>query len=290
MNLSSVFKEDLFKEKVAIVTGGGTGIGLTITEELLRGGAQVVIASRNMKRLIPAAKGLSRDYNTEVTPISCNIRELEEVESLYDKVLDKFGKVDFLVNNGGGQFLAPAKNISEKGWKGVIDTNLNGTWNMCISAARKWMLDHGGRIVNIIAHMWNGYPSLAHTGAARAGVANLTKSLAVEWSRSDILINCVAPGGIVSTGFHNYTPEQLDYFWRQIPLKRFGRSEDVAHAVAYLLSPAGNYITGESIRVDGAGSLWGANHPIPDPEKSPEFDIPPLPEQRWPEFVIKEDE
>jgi len=285
MTASTIFREDLFKDKVAIVTGGGTGIGLAITEELVRGGARVVIASRNMKHLSPAAKGLSRDYRAEVIPISCDIREQEEVEALYDQVLERFGKLDFLVNNGGGQFLSPARHISEKGWKVVIDTNLNGTWNMCITAARKWMLGHGGKIVNIVAHMWRGYPNMAHTGAARAAVANLTMSLAVEWSQSDIMINCVAPGGIVSTGFHHYTPEQLDFFWRQLPLKRYGRAEDVAWAVAYLLSPAGDYITGESLKVDGAASLWGSILQISDPEASPNFDIPPLPEQRWPEFA-----
>jgi peroxisomal trans-2-enoyl-CoA reductase len=290
MTASTIFRDDLFEDKVAVVTGGGTGIGLAITEELVRGGARVVIASRNMNRLVTAAKGLAHDYRTEVIPIACDIRQLEEVESLYDQVLERFGKLDFLVNNGGGQFLSPARHISEKGWKVVIDTNLNGTWNMCITAARKWMLEHGGKIVNIIAHMWRGYPNMAHTGAARAAVANLTMSLAVEWSRKNIMINCVAPGGIVSTGFHHYTPEQLDYFWRQLPLKRYGRSEDVAWAVAYLLSPAGDYITGESLKVDGAASLWGSILQIPDTKTSPDFDIPPLPEQRWPEFAGQDEQ
>lgn len=287
MTPSQIFRKDLFRDKVAIVTGGGTGIGLAITEELVRGGCKVVIASRKMERLVPAAKGLSRDYNAEVVPIRCDIRTKGEVENLIDETLERFERIDFVVNNGGGQSFSPAEQISERHWKSVVDTNLNGTWHMCQTAAKKWMLAQGGRIVNIVAHISRGIPGIVHSAASRAGVVNMTMSLAVEWAKSNILINCVAPGGILSTGFHNYTPELLDFVWRNIPLKRFGRCEDVAWVVAYLLSPAGDYITGETIKVDGGKTLWNSHWPIPDPDTPPNLEIPEWPEQRWPEFAVK---
>lgn len=288
MSRSSIFRPDLFQGKVAVVTGGGTGIGLAISEELAKGGASVVIASRNMDRLTVSAKGLSHDHKVEVVPVQCNIRSMEAVENLFEQTLDIFGKVDFLVNNGGGQFSAPAENISENGWKAVIDTNVNGTWNMCITAAKKWMLEHGGKIVTIVANMWRGLPGMAHTATARAGLVAMTQTLAVEWAKYQIKINCIAPGVILSTGMRNYPDGWVDRAWRAIPVKRLGTSEEMAWLVAYLLSPAGDYITGETIKIDGGQSLWGDRWPIPDPEKAPDMNIPPWPEERWPEFVKKD--
>ena len=129
--MRSIFRADLFRGRVALVTGGATGIGLAIAEELASLGAKVVIASRKRERLIPAARGLSEEYGAEVEGVVCNIRQADEVEALVDRTLERFGKIDFLVNNGGGQFPAPAESIKEKGWHAVIDTNLNGTWKMC---------------------------------------------------------------------------------------------------------------------------------------------------------------
>jgi len=286
-NLNSIFRDNLFANKVAIVSGGGTGIGLSIAEELAKGGARVVIASRKMERLIPTAKGLSRDYNAEVIPFAVNIREYDAVEDLFDEVINRFGRVDFLVNNGGGQFFNAAESISEGGWKAVIDTNLNGTWNMCSAAANKWMLEHGGKIVTIVADMWRGFPGMAHTGAARAGIVNMAQTLAVEWASKNIQVNCVAPGTIISSGMNNYTPEIVDAAWKVIPAKRLGKPEEVAAAVCFLLSPAGNFITGETIKVDGGGSLWGDIWPIEEPSKKPDLNIQPWPEDRWPEFAVE---
>ena len=289
MSRSSIFREDLFQGKVAIVTGGGSGIGLAISEELARGGASVVIASRNLARLNITARGLSHDHGVEVVPVRCNIRSMDEIEALFDQVIERFGKVDFLVNNGGGQFHSPAEDISEKGWKAVIDTNVNGTWNMCITAAKKWMLEHGGNIVTIVANVWRGFPGMVHTATARAGIVAMTKTLAIEWAKSRIRINCVAPGTILSTGMKNYPEGWTDKAWRVIPLKRLGYSEEVAWAVAYLLSPASDFTTGETIKLDGGASLWGDRWPIPDPPEAPEIDIPPWPEERWPEFATNDD-
>ncbi len=289
MTIQTIFRPDLFSGKAAIVTGGGTGIGLAIAEELVQLGADVVIASRKMKRLVPAAKGLSRDYNARVIPVTCNIRERDSIEQLFDRTIDEFGKVDFLVNNGGGQFASPAESINEKGWNAVIDTNLNGTWNMCQVAGEKWMYKHGGRIVNVIADMWRGFPGMVHTGASRAGVANMTMTLATEWAKYGIQINCVAPGVILSTGAHNYPPGTMESMDTYIPLKRLGTPAEVSSSVMFLLGPGGDFITGESLRVDGGGSLWGNKWPIPDPAQKPEYSIPPWPEDRWPEFALADD-
>lgn len=281
----SIFREGLFRDRVAIVTGGATGIGLRIAEDLVELGAKVVIASRKLERLSIAARGLSQEYGAEVLPVRCNIRERSQVEGLFDATLQRFGKVDFVVNNGGGQFPAPAETISEKGWQAVIETNLTGTFHMCQVAALKWMCAHGGRIVSIVADMWDGFPGMVHTGAARAGVVNMTKTLAVEWAHYGILVNAVAPGTILSTGMHNYPPGLPERAQSEIPLKRLGKVEEIAWAVSYLLSPAGDFISGETIRVDGAGSLWGASWPIPDREPMPEIAVPPWPEERWPEHA-----
>ena len=286
---ASIFRPGLFTGKVALVTGGATGIGLACAEEFVRLGGTVAIASRKMNRLIPAAKGLSRDYGGTVEPFTVNIRDRAQCEKLFDEVLAHFGKVDFLVNNGGGQFATTSESLNEKGWKAVIVTNLNGTWNMCQVAGEKWMYRNGGRIVNIVADMWNGFPGMVHTGAARAGVVNLTMTLAVEWAKYRIRINAVAPGAIASTGFNNYPAGMMDQVWKNVPLKQFGSSEDIARSVLFLCSPGGDFIHGTTLRVDGGGSLWGDHWPIPDPPGGVRCEIPPWPEQRWPEFAVADD-
>ena len=286
--VSTVYREGLFEDRVAIVTGGATGIGLGIAEALVQLGAQVVIASRNERRLVTSARGLSRDYGREVVPQVCNIRERPQIDALIDVALGRFGKLDYVVNNGGGQFMAPAAEIRAKGWNAVIETNLTGTFHMCQSTHARWMKDHGGRIVNIVADIWRGFPGMVHTGAARAGVVNMTKTLAVEWAADGVLINCVAPGTILSPGMHNYPPEIPMTAAAQIPLKRLGTVEEIADSVLYFLSPAASFTTGATLAVDGAGSLWGDGRENPDrPEWKPD-QIPPWPEERWPDLVPPE--
>lgn len=178
------------------------------------------------------------------------------------------GRIDFLVNNGGGQFSSPVNMMSAKGWKAVIDTNLTGTFLCCKEVYNTWMKDHGGVIVNIIADMWKGFPGMAHTGAARAAVDNLTKSLAIEWAASGVRINSVAPGTIISkTAMENYKEVGPILFQMSAPFnaaKRLGVPEEISPAVCFLLSPAASYITGATLKVDAGQSLYHSIWEIPD--------------------------
>ena len=169
-----------------------------------------------------------------------------------------------------------AETIRAKGWDSVVQTNLTGTWNLTQRVAEAWMLAHGGRVVNITMLTGRGFGGMAHSTAARAGVEGMTRTLAVEWAPRNILINCVAPGYIASSGLRRY-PTGLDWIKQlqsYVPLKRFGRAEEVAGLVVFLASPAASYITGQTLTVCGGRSLWGEHWPIPDPDVLPELDVP----------------
>lgn len=274
--LRTVFCKDLFQDKVAIVTGGGTGIGKAIAKELAFLGCNVLIASRKLDRLQAAAteiNALIRSNGQEaekVFPFQCNIREENEVENLMKHTVSKHGKIDYLVNNGGGQFMSPFANMQSKGWKTVIELNVNGTYHCLKHAYSAWMAEHGGSIVNIIANMWNGFPGMSHTGAARAAVENLTKTLALEWASNGIRINAVAPGVIYSeTAAANYPMPVFATAQSHIPAKRVGLPEEVSGAVCFLLSPAAGFITGATVRIDGGQSIYEHNWTIPEHSKLP---------------------
>ena len=261
----SMFAPGLFHGRTALITGGGSGIGLAIARELGGLGARVAIAGRKEDKLQAAAAELTA-AGTEVTWLPCDIREQEQVESLTAHVLTTFGQIDYLINNAGGQFPAPVEGTSYKGLRAVVENNLNGTFLVSKVVGEQAMLPAGsGRIVNIVANMWRGMPGMAHTGAARAGVVNLTQSMAIEWAARGILVNAIAPGVIRSSGTDRYDPSFITRAVAATPLKRAGVVEDVARAVAYICSPAGDFMTGETLCIDGGARLWGDVWQIPGP-------------------------
>ena len=262
--MASIFRPGLFDQRVAIVTGGGSGIGLAITRMLGELGAKVAIASRKQERLDTARAELAR-HGVDVFATTCDIRETDQVARLVDDVTKELGPIDLLVNNAGGQFPTPAESLSTKGWDAVIRNNLNGTFYMTHSVATKSMIPRRkGRIVNVIANIARGFPGMIHTGAARAGVENMTKTLAVEWAQYDIQVNAVAPGIIRSSGVDQYPPELVEMSRQRTPAKRLGTVDEVAGVVCFLASDAAAFVTGETWYLDGGAHLWGDTWLIPD--------------------------
>jgi len=249
----SVFQPGLFKGKVVIVTGGGSGIGRCTAHELAALGAAVAIVGRKVEKLdavrseIEAAGGVC---STHV----CDIREEDAVRAAITQVLTQRGRIDGLVNNAGGQFPSPLSAISAKGWDAVVRNNLTGGFLMARECLTQWMGAAGsGAIVNIIADIWGGMPGMGHSGAARAGMLNFTETAALEWA--PIRVNAIAPGWIASSGMDQYPAAMRDTIRgmkKLVPLQRLGTESEVSAAIVFLLSPAASFISGACLRVDGA--------------------------------------
>lgn len=257
-----VFAPDLFTGKTALVTGGGRGIGKHIALAFARLGAQVVIAGRHIETLTAAAEEIA-GIGARCLPLPVNIREVEQVEDLLSKALREYGAIDFLVNNAGGQFPARPSEITDGGWRAVVDLNLNGTWNMCSRVGPLIAANGYGSIVNIV-HIYaleRGAPPFAHSGAARAGVVNLTKTLGHHYASKNVRVNAVAPGFVDTSGLrdHEFKPLQSEDFesaaLRDVPAGRFADPDEIAAITLFLCSPAAAYITGTTIVADGALSL-----------------------------------
>lgn len=253
-----VFREDLFAGKTVLVSGAGSGLGKAIAYTFARLGANIVICGRNADRLEISKKWIE-SFGVSCDSHQMTIRDPEQVKILINNVFSKYGTLDILINNAGGQFPQPAIDFSIKGWNAVIDTNLNGTWYMMQASAQKWrQLKACGCIVNIVAVFERGNFDLAHTCAARAGVSYLSKTVAVEWAPLKIRVNCVAPGVVETEGFNVYPEEAARrYKTEPNPLLRAGDAMDVAEATVYLAGPSGKFINGETINVDGGQRMWG---------------------------------
>jgi citronellol/citronellal dehydrogenase len=267
--MQSIFRPGLFTGHVAIVTGGGSGIGLAIARTLCELGASVAIAGRDASKLQNAKARLAARGWTVHAGV-CDIREVEQVASFVADVRAELGEVSVLVNNAGGQFPTPAELLSPRGWDAVIRNNLNGTFYVTREVAVASMIpQRRGRIVNITANVARGFPGMVHTGAARAGVENMTKTLAVEWSQHGIGINSIAPGIIRSSGTDRYPEELVEMSRQRTPCKRLGTPEEVAELCAYLASEAASFVTGETWYIDGGAHLWGDTWILPDREPAP---------------------
>eukprot|EP00527_Entomoneis_sp_CCMP2396_P002534 CAMPEP_0198137674 /NCGR_PEP_ID=MMETSP1443-20131203/1144_1 /TAXON_ID=186043 /ORGANISM="Entomoneis sp., Strain CCMP2396" /LENGTH=304 /DNA_ID=CAMNT_0043799183 /DNA_START=15 /DNA_END=929 /DNA_ORIENTATION=+ len=266
----SVFRPNLFQGRVALVTGGGTGIGRTIATELASLGCTVIIASRKAEICQEAAQEINAALkcgNCVIPGPATNIRDEDEVAALIEFCLaqTKSRALHYVVNNAGGQFISPAENLSKGGFGAVVETNLVGTFLVCKQAYLQYMQSHDAHkagfscsIANITLGNRNGMPYMSHSGAARAGVENLTATLCTEWIESGVRLNCVRPGIIwTESGFAAYGEAGTEYAAKilpSIPAKRFGTPEEVGSAVVWLLSDAASYVTGATLCVDGGGS------------------------------------
>jgi len=262
--MPSIFRPGLFEGHIAIVTGGGSGIGLAIARTLGELGAKVAICGRKLDKLERAKDELAK-AGVHVHCAVCDIREVEAVSAFVSSVRSALGDASILVNNAGGQFPTPAVSLTPRGWEAVIRNNLNGTFFVTREVATQSMIPRRrGRIINIIANIRRGFPGMAHTGAAGAGVENLTKTLAVEWAQQNNQVNANAPGTIRSTGTDQYPPELVEMAGKRTPAKRLGTPEEVAELCAYLACDASSFVTGETWYIDGGAHLWGDTWPIPD--------------------------
>jgi len=255
----SVFATDLLAGRKALVTGGGTGIGKGIAAELAGAGADVVIAARRVDVLEAAADELSRLASSSVEVAELNIRDPEMVGALADAHPD----VTILVNCAGGHFAQRAREFSPNGWRSVIDLNLTGTWNMTQAFGDRMLAGDGGVICQIVMEVGRGLPGLAHSAAARAGVVELTRTLAYEWGPK-VRINAVAPGQIRTPAWDETYEEGVGGDVGEQPLGYEGSIEDVATAVTFLVSPAARYITGQLVNVDGGLNLRGLMSALPE--------------------------
>jgi citronellol/citronellal dehydrogenase len=264
--MSGVLAADANRGRVALVTGGGTGIGRATAVALAATGARVVICGRRPEPLEKAREAIE-SAGGECMAQPTDIREPEQVRALVDAALERFGTVDVLVNNAGGQFTAPAEEITANGMRAVHRLAVDAAWDLTREVATRSMIPgDGGLIVFGSFSPRRGIPGFAHASAARAALENLAQGLALEWSRHGIRAVCVAIGNIDTEGLAGYGPEALEASRRQVPLGRLGQPEEVGETIAFLATEAGAYITGSTVVIDGGLDAWGHGSPPPVPD------------------------
>jgi citronellol/citronellal dehydrogenase len=249
-----VFRPGLFQGQVILVTGGGSGIGRCTAHELAALGAHVVLLGRKLQKLQDVATEIVADGG-RCSFHACDIRDEQAVQDVVQAIVLAHGRIHGLVNNAGGQYISPLEEISAKGWEAVIATNLTGGFLVARECYRQSMAADGGAIVNIVADIWGSMPGMGHSGAARAGMVSFTETAAVEWARSGVRVNAVAPGYIASSGMDHYPPQagaMLREMQATVPAGRFGNEAETAAGIVFLLSPAAAFISGAVLRIDGA--------------------------------------
>lgn len=270
----SVFRPGLFDGRVAWVTGGGSGIGRCLAHELAALGAQVVVSGRTAAKLDAVAAEIAEDGGRCDT-IAFDIRDEDAVKAGVAEIVARHGRVDGLVNNAGGQFPSPLLAIGKKGFDAVVANNLTGGFLMMREVYNQGMAQHGGAIVNMTADFRNGMPGMAHSGAARAGMSNLTMTAAYEWAHAGVRVNAVAPGWIASAGMDTYRGPMRALIPRlkdHVPLRRMGVEAEVSAAIVFLLSPGASFVTGVTLQIDGAASLGSEIAPLGKSSRSVAFD------------------
>ena len=263
----SVFAPGLFKDQVIVITGGGTGIGRCTAHELASLGATVVLMGRREEKLQEVVAEIEADSKESGSQGKADYRvadirdEERVIEAIADIVL-QHGRIHALVNNAGGQFPSKVEDISKNGFQTVVENNLVGGFVMAREVYKATMKEHGGNVVNITADCNNGFPGMAHTGAARAGMENFTKTAAWEWGRYGVRVNAVAPGIVASSGLATYDPmtrKKLLMAGEMMPARRLCTEAEVSASIVFLLTPAAAFINGETLHVDG-GAQFGSSH------------------------------
>ena len=271
---ASVLRPGLFAGQLHWVTGGGSGIGRCVAHELAALGATVVISGRTAEKLERVAAEIAEDGGT-VIPVAFDIRDEDAVKANVAEVVAQHGTIHGLVNNAGGQFPAPLMAISKRGFDAVVANNLTGGFLMMREVFLQSMQGHGGAIVNMTADFRNGMPGMGHSGAARAGMSNLTMTAAFEWAHAGVRVNAVAPGWIASSGMDTYggmTRSIIPKLKKHVPLRRLGVEAEVSAAICFLLSPGASFITGVTLAIDGGAPLGSPLFPDLDHDRSQPFD------------------
>ncbi len=262
--MKGMLKENSLEDKVILVTGGGSGLGKSMVKYFLELGANVIITSRREELLKEVAKDFNKKFKTEVFPIACDVRKIEEVEKVIEESFNKFGKIDCLVNNAAGNFISPTERLSTRAFDAVIDIVLKGTINFTLSLGKRWIKEKKeGNILNIVTtYSWTGSGYVVPSACAKSGVLSLTRSLAVEWAKYKIRSNAIAPGPFPTKGaWERLLPGELKEKFdpsKKVPVGRVGEHHELSNLAAYLLSDFSSYINGEVITIDGAEWLKGA--------------------------------
>lgn len=260
----SVFRNGLFTDRTLWVTGGGSGIGRCTAHELASLGGRVIISGRSAEKLDRVAREI-RDDGGLCETIAFDIRDEDAVKSSVATMVTRLGPVHGLVNNAGGQFPAPLQAISKRGFEAVLSNNLTGGFLMMREVFVQSMQEHGGAIVNMTADFRNGMPGMAHSGAARSGMSNLTMSAAFEWAQAGVRVNAVAPGWVASSGMDHYggaVKSIIPKLRQHVPLRRLATEAEISAAIVFLLGPGAAFITGVTLQIDGAASLGSPVFPI----------------------------